>query len=81
MENQHQLIKGYRDLSQDEINLINRIKEKGEELGQLCAEIMLADFAKTTDQVPDRRWVSIGQTNLQLGVMALVRSIAKPTGF
>lgn len=32
MDNQHKKIKGYRDLSQEEIDLMNRIKEKGQEL-------------------------------------------------
>lgn len=81
LDNQHTLIKGYRDLSQAEIDLMNKIKEKGEELGVLCNDLMLANFAKTSDEVPDRRWVSVGQTHLQQGIMALVRSIAKPTTF
>lgn len=32
MENQHRKISGYRELSQQEIDLMNRIKEKGAEL-------------------------------------------------
>lgn len=32
MENQHQKIKGYRDLSKEEIDLMNEIKAKGAEL-------------------------------------------------
>lgn len=39
MENQHQKIKGYRDLSQEEIDLMNKVKTKGEELRALVAEI------------------------------------------
>lgn len=33
MENQHRKIKGYRELSQAEIDLMNEIKQKGVELG------------------------------------------------
>ena len=29
MENQHQKIKGYRDLSQEELDLMNEIKQQG----------------------------------------------------
>ena len=29
MENQHRKIKGYRELTQEEIDLMNMIKEKG----------------------------------------------------
>ena len=39
MDNQHKKIKGYRDLSQAEINLMNEIKAKGEELRALVAKI------------------------------------------
>ena len=39
MENQHRHIKGYRELSQAEIDLMNRIKAKGAELLALHAEL------------------------------------------
>jgi len=39
MENQHRQIKGYRELSQDEINLMNKIKEQGLALEALMAEV------------------------------------------
>lgn len=39
MDNQHKLIKGYRDLSAREIALMNKIKEKGIELEKLIAEV------------------------------------------
>ena len=39
MDNQHQKITGYRDLSQAEIDLMNEIKTKGEELRALVAKI------------------------------------------
>lgn len=74
MENQHQKIKGYRELNQDEIDLMNSIKAKGNEFGELIKELQQLE---TTD----KRWVAIGQTNLQQGVMALVRAIAKPESF
>ncbi len=74
MENQHRLIKGYRDLSQEEISLMNDIKALGVELGGMVA---------TMKQIPniDQRWVSIGATDLQTGLMALTRAVAKPETF
>lgn len=39
MENQHRKIKGYRELSQAEIDLMNRIKEQGEVFGGLLREL------------------------------------------
>lgn len=74
MENQHRKITGYRELSESEIRAMNDIKMQGEVLGGLI-DLMKsrADF--------DQRWVSIGQTNLQQGIMALIRAIARPTTF
>ena len=39
MENQHRKITGYRELSQTEIDLMNEIKAKGEELKELVSRI------------------------------------------
>lgn len=74
MENQHRKIKGYRELTQEEIDLMNEIKTKGAELGELVFK--LREFADI-----DQRWVSIGATDLQTGLMALTRSVAKPDFF
>ena len=74
MENQHRQIKGYRELSQVEIDLMNEIKTKGAELGELVNKL------RTTEGL-DQRWVSIGATDFQTGLMALTRSIAQPTFF
>lgn len=74
MDNQHKLIRGYRELSQEEIDLMNKVKATGEQLGDLIDE--LRSLVST-----DKRWLEIGKTDLQTGIMALVRSIAKPTTF
>lgn len=74
MDNQHRQIKGYRELNQAEIDLMNEIKVKGAELGALVAKL------KQTNGL-DQRWVSIGATDLQTGLMALTRSVAQPTFF
>ena len=65
---------GYRQLSEAEADLINQIKAAGEGLGQLV------DALRGSDRF-DQRWVSIGATDLQTGIMALVRSVAQPTSF
>lgn len=72
-ENQHRKIKGYRELSEEEIALMNQIKEKAAEVGDLYHELMQGDA--------DQRWLAIGRTQLQQGFMALTRSIAKPDFF
>jgi hypothetical protein len=74
MDNQHQKISGYRDLTQGEIDLMNEVKRLASECGNLVAN--LRSVAEL-----DQRWLSIGATELQQGFMALVRSIAKPTTF
>lgn len=74
MENQHRKIKGYRELSQSEIDAMNEVKQKGIELGDIIER--LRDDAQV-----DQRWVSIGATDLQTGLMALTRAIAKPEFF
>lgn len=74
MENQHRKIKGYRELTQGEIDLMNEIKTKGADLGHLIEKLRAANDL-------DQRWVSIGATDLQTGLMALTRSVAKPEFF
>ena len=74
MKDQHTRIKGYRDLSQAEIDLMNEIKAKGVELEELVKKL------RATEGL-DQRWISIGTTDLQTGLMALVRGVAQPTSF
>ena len=74
MENQHRQIKGYRELNETEIALMNEIKTTGAELGELVAKLREMEGL-------DQRWVSIGATDFQTGLMALTRSVARPTFF
>lgn len=111
MENQHRKISGYRELSQEEIDLMNRIKTKGAELLALQDELtsrLAADeeskraaalrslcegelnecTGKSSECDEFRRfmatepfrWASIGKTDIQTGIMALVRAVAQPDG-
>jgi hypothetical protein len=74
MDNQHRKIKGYRELSQAEIDAMNKIKEKAAEVGELFNEL---------EGMPelDNRWLAIAKTDLQKGFMAATRSVAKPDFF
>ena len=74
MDNQHKHIKGYRDLSQEEIDAMNRVKVAAESI-----RVLIEDLNKMPDL--DKRWIAIGTTNLQQGFMALTRSIAQPITF
>ncbi|HCL5638246.1 TPA: hypothetical protein N2N45_004329 [Klebsiella aerogenes] len=81
MKDQHNHIKGYRDLTEEEIALMNEGKALSEQVAAFVEKLNAAEFAKTSDQVPDKRWLAIGKTDLQKGFMAVIRSIAKPTTF
>lgn len=74
VENQHKQIKGYRDLTEEEIALMNKIKEASQEIGDLVAEVLATPGV-------DHRWTAIGCTDLQTGFMALTRAVAQPTSF
>lgn len=94
MDDQHEEIKGYRDLTQDEISLMNDVKEKADEVSELISRLEKDQYMSYLfDHKPryehkkiapthcDKRWVAIGKTDLQKGFMALIRSIAKPESF
>lgn len=74
MDNQHQKIKGYRDLSQTEIDLMNEGKELAEKCGAFIAKL-------EADDTTDKRNVALGKTNLQQGFMWAIRAVAQPTTF
>lgn len=82
-------ITGYRELTETEIDLINRIKATGSEIDVLLLDCRGHDVdeGKNGDREHDEaldeasRWRSIAKTHLQQGLMALTRSVAKPHGF
>lgn len=74
MKDQHKHIKGYRDLTPEEIALMNEVKAKAAEVGELMDRLRLMSGL-------DQRWVSIGVTDLQRGFMSVVRGIAQPESF
>lgn len=79
------VITGYRNLSPEEISMMNKIKEAGKSLEALVAEVetftqanLQAGASVANNPV---RWVALGRTSLQVGLMELARAIAKPTSF
>lgn len=83
MENQHRKIKGYRELSQEEIDLMNEIKIKAAELGDLVEKVNLVNGSLPQDINRNDcfRWSAIAKTDFQKGAMALTRAVAKPEFF
>lgn len=76
MDNQHRKIIGYRELSEEEIGRMNTIKALGGKLGELVEALEIEGSVSA-----DPRWVAIGKTHLQQGLMALTRAVAKPDFF
>lgn len=74
MKDQHTLIKGYRDLTQEEIDLMN----EGKALG-LQVEAWLEKLKGM--ESTDKGALQTGITTLKTGFMWAIRSIAKPNGF
>lgn len=72
MDNQHKLIKGYRDLSQQEVDAVNSIKLAEQDIGQL--------FQQIKADVPDidQRALALAKTGLQEAFHWFVRAVAKP---
>lgn len=76
MDNQHRKIAGYRELSQAEIDLMNAIKAKAAEVGELVQQVQVSRGCPE-----GHRWAATAKTDLQKGFMALTRSVALPTTF
>ena len=74
MENQHRKISGYRELSQEEIDTMNQVKNTAKLVGG-----MIEDLER--EEGLDKRWLAIAKTDLQKGFMAATRAIAKPDFF
>jgi len=70
--NEQNLLPGYRALSPQERDLVVRIKALGNE--QLAA---LQNEA--VELGADPRMVAIAKTQLQMGFMALIRAVTRPT--
>ena len=67
-------IKGYRDLSQSELDLMNKLKDVAVTVGE-WVDIVI------DDPDTDKRWANIAKTDLQKGFMSLIRAVAKPETF
>ena len=90
MKDQHTLISGYRDLNQEEIDLMNEIKQleaRALVLVEKCRKKIVRQYNTDSPNSPEtlraerscaNRWASIAITDLEKGFMALVRSVAQP---
>lgn len=94
MKDQHTKIKGYRDLSQEDIDLMNRIKTHGEVTGKLLEDLYDLRFCQgsalvtggSTDLTEEKLSESFAALEnakqyLQTGQMWFVRAVALPDSF
>lgn len=95
MENQHRKITGYRELSQEEIDLMNEIKALGGPIEDMIEKVRLhlinqaakaeeAGDTATQDRRHDatpERFAALAKTDFQTAMMYLTRAVAQPTFF
>lgn len=88
MKDQHKHIKGYRDLSEDEVKLVNELKEKGAEIGELLEKIInirdqqcIVDDLTGDDILESYRCLDTAKDNIQTGMMWAIRSVTLPQSF
>lgn len=72
--NEGKNITGYRNLTTEEVALMNEIKALAEQVGSAIKKLQATEGL-------DQRWVSIGSTDLQKGFMSVIRGIAQPTTY
>lgn len=93
MENQHRKISGYRELTQEEIDLMNEIKALGPQIEIVVNKVRdhirnQRDNAQP-DSIEDERldaatpehFHELSKFTLQTGLMYLTRAVAQPTFF
>lgn len=69
-------VTGYRELTDVEKELMNELKEKGNELG------VLMEYVQAYPNIEvDARAMATARTNIQTGMMWAIRSITKPDSF
>jgi len=67
-------IMGYRNLSEADRVVINKIKAVSNQVG------IMVNFLEESD-ISDPYWIEIARADLQKGFMSLVRAVAQSDGF
>lgn len=93
MENQHRKINGYRELNQEEIDLMNEVKNLGPQIEGVLLKVdahitKLNELGKSDSDLQLRlhqstayRFLALAKTEMQTGLMYATRSIAQPEFF
>lgn len=79
VDNQHQKIKGYRDLTEAEIAMMNELKELEARLANSLhgLEMTVKNIAPADTEA--MRWIAVARTNLETGMMYAIKAVARPT--
>jgi response regulator of citrate/malate metabolism len=72
MKDQHEKIAGYRDLTQEEIDAMNALKDAEQKMKELLDGLPVADGNVG-------RWISLARTNFETGFMFAIKAVARPT--
>lgn len=90
MDNQHRKISGYRELSQEEIDLMNEVKALGPVIEAVLLKVVQHVYVQRTgldnneerlnDATPER-FAALAKTDFQTALMYLTRAVAQPTFF
>lgn len=91
MDNQHRKIRGYRELTQDEVNLMNEVKSLGPQMEAIISKVLShvndqynngdEDEIERLEDANPSHWVLSASQKFQEGLMALVRAVAQPDTF
>lgn len=93
MENQHRKISGYRELSQEEIDLMNEIKALGPKIEDVLIKVGKHIEKQNSEGESDEavalrlhqstayRFLALSKTELQTGLMYATRAVAQPEFF
>lgn len=77
-----QPIRGYRDLSTEDLEIIDQIKQLEQQVGALWKKVGIrfsqSSELESIDYMQASRWMSIAKTHMQEGFSAFVRAVARP---
>ena len=93
MENQHRKITGYRELNQEEIDLMNEIKALGPKIEEILIKVQNtvdeqrnesivkpAEHERMENATPER-FLALAKTDFQTALMYTTRAVAQPEFF
>ena len=71
MRNEQSLITGHEPLNAAQVGDMNMVKH----LGKQCRDLIT--YLEQDNLDYDQRWIAVARTQLQIGLMALTRAVAK----